>query len=316
MHAWVFGQPWVNKSFSTLRPLHYYVQEYKPQTWKQTDPSGKRWKSLWVAKNWKKKKGRISTLWMDDTYWSMTLQLTDVSRSFSWLSVLRSSDVFSKTFRFWFRKVINTSGGDPWKSFSKHRHCHGAWRDVFAAARCGNPLWWFPLEARRVQCLQNKAPTRQQWTRKHQKGTRFQLSLGAWTLANNKWNGYTQIQNWQPQIVGSHDELKKISTKRKFKENTGFWDLESFDDPKHAFSAGIVDLDNSQLGLKMLWSRPQLDPLGFLDTDLHNPPHRDEFVESHQSFPMKFPDVFSRWCNQGTVVRAVVPHQRQSATLP
>lgn len=59
----------------TLRPLHYYVQEYKPQTWKQTDPSGKRWKSLLVAKIGRKKRRNfgISTLWMDDTYWSMTL---------------------------------------------------------------------------------------------------------------------------------------------------------------------------------------------------------------------------------------------------
>ena len=278
-----------------------------------------KWKALKVSvgcKNWKKKEEEFLlfgwTIHIDQWQynWRMCQEVFRDSQCFGALMF------FPKPSDFDSKRVINTSGGDPWKSFSKHRHCHGAWRDVFAAARCGNLLWWFPPEARRVQCLQNKAPTRQQWTRKHQKGTRFQLSLGAWTLANNKWNGYTQIQNWQPQIVGSHDELKKISTKRKFKENTGFWDLESFDNPKHAFSAGIVDLDNSQLGLKMLWSRPQLDPLGFLDTDLHNPPHGDEFMESHQSFPMKFPDVFSRWCNQGTVVRAVVPHQRQSATLP
>ena len=74
MHAWVFGQPWVNKSFSHTPSGLFIIMSrstsLRPES-KQIQVESA--ESLCGLQKLEEKRGGISTLWMDDTYWSMTL---------------------------------------------------------------------------------------------------------------------------------------------------------------------------------------------------------------------------------------------------
>ena len=115
----------------------------------QTDPSEQ-------MRNWKSQGNQLLFGWIiNESVRSLltlgVLELWCFSKVFQSMHMLIPKNRIFKTlelFRWW-----------SFWSFSKQlwHYRHGSWRGVFAAARCGNLPWWFPPEARRVQCLQNKA---------------------------------------------------------------------------------------------------------------------------------------------------------------